>query len=126
MPRSQRFTNRTHPIWTTLRCILLFNLLAGFVACAYNIQIGMGIIAASVALMGVALLLRIIGVCPDRTTYWFNSDSPTLPTRAPSPPRPTIVQKQEYVLVSNPDTTVSIGTRVFAPQPPASEYPPPY
>jgi hypothetical protein len=94
------------------------NVLAGFVTCAYNIQIGMGIVSGTVILMVVALLLRIIGICPDRT--WVNT-----PPRAP-PRRPTVIQKQEYILVSNPDRTISVGTRVFAQQPSASEYPPPY
>ena len=113
---------RPHPVWALLKCVLLLNVLAGFVACAYNVQIGMGIVSGTVILMVVALLLRIIGVCPDRTTMSH------APMRVPTPPirRPTVIQKQDYVLVSNPDMTISIGTRVLAQQPSASVYPPPY
>ena len=99
----------------------MLNLLAGFVTCAYNVQIGMGIVSGTVILMGVALCLRILGVCPDRTTYWE-----TIPARTPArtPVRP--IQKQEYVLVSNPDMSIYIGTRALPSQPSSAEYPPPY
>lgn len=124
---------RPHPVWALLKCLLLSNLIAGFVMCAYNVQIGMGIVSGTVILMVVALLLRIIGVCPDRTIYWSDTAAPRPPlTRAPPrPPPPTVIQKQDYVLVSNPDMTISIGTRVLAQQPPSSAslaetYPPPY
>jgi len=119
MPRQ---TRRKHPVWSLVKCLILTNLLVGFVTCAYNVQIGMGIVSGTVILMIVMLLLRIIGLCPDRITHWVNTPPLTLPT----PPRPTRIQKQEYVLVSNPDMSVYIGTRVCAQQPPASEYPPPY
>jgi hypothetical protein len=114
--------SRPHPVWALLKCVLLLNVLAGFVACAYNIQIGMGIVSGTVILMIVALLLRIIGVCPDRTSS-FPRALPPPPTR-----RPTVIQKHEYILVSNPDRTISVGTRVLAQQPSASmaAYPPPY
>lgn len=110
--------HRPHPVWALLKCLLLMNILAGFVTCAYNIQIGMGIVSGTVILMVVALLLRIIGICPDRTTFWTGN--------TPLPRRPTVIQKQEYILVSNPDRTISVGTRVLAQQPSASAYPPPY
>ena len=114
--------HRPHPVWALLKCVLLLNILAGFVACAYNIQIGMGIVSGTVILMVVALLLRIIGVCPDRV---FDSFPRALP---PPTRRPTVIQKHEYILVSNPDRTISVGTRVLAQQPSASmaAYPPPY
>ena len=118
-----RQTRRKHPIWSLIKCLLLSNLIAGFVACAYNVQIGMGIVSGTVIFMIVMLLLRILGLCPDRTTYWTNTPPPRTP---PPPHRPSTIQKQEYVLVSNPDTTVWIGTRVFAQQPPPGQYPPPY
>ena len=127
-----RRTQRKHPVWALLKCLLLSNLIAGFVMCAYNVQIGMGIVSGTVVIMVVALLLRIIGVCPDRTIYWSDTAAPPRPplTRAPPrPPPPTVIQKQDYVLVSNPDMTISIGTRVLAQQPSsaslAAEYPPP-
>ena len=107
MPRER--TRSRHPVWSLLKCLLLLNLLAGFVACAYDIQIGMGIVAGTVVLMGAALCLRIMGVCPDRTIYWVNTPPPTRP--ATGAPRP--IQKQEYVLVSNPDMSIYIGTRAL-------------
>jgi len=116
-----RYSTRPHPVWSVLKCILLLNLLAGFVACAYNIQMGMGIVVGTVVLMGVALCLRITGVCPDRTTYWTNTPART-PTRTTVRP----IEKQEYVLVSNPDMSVYIGTRAFPSQPSSASYPPPY
>jgi hypothetical protein len=94
-------------------------LLVGFVTSAYNVQVGMGIVAATVILMIIALCLRIIGVCPDYNMVW--TDSPIVSAR---PPRP--IQKQEYVLVSNPDLSISIGTRTFPSQPSSAAYPPPY
>lgn len=112
---------RPHPVWSLLKCVLLLNVLAGFVACAYNIQIGMGIVSGTVILMVVSLLLRIIGICPDRVFDSFPRAPPPPPTR-----RPTVIQKHEYILVSNPDRTISVGTRVLAQQPSASAYPPPY
>lgn len=127
MPPSlrERFTNRPHPVWSLLKCVLLMNLLAGFVTCAYNVQIGMGIVAGTVILMIVGLCLRIIGVCPDRTTFWYNTEP--VARRQPSPRTPVRpIEKQEYILVSNPDLSISIGTRAFPSQPPATAYPPPY
>ena len=120
MPRRERTRSR-HPVWSLLKCILMLNLLAGFVTCAYNVQIGMGIVSGTVILMIVALCLRIMGVCPDRTTYWANTPPST---GARPPPRP--IQKQEYVLVSNPDMSIYIGTRALPSQPSSAEYPPPY
>ena len=119
MPRER--TRSRHPVWSLLKCILLLNLLAGFVACAYDIQIGMGIVAGTVVLMSAALCLRILGVCPDRTTYWENTPART-PARTPVRP----IEKQEYVLVSNPDMSIYIGTRQFPAQPSPTAYPPPY
>jgi hypothetical protein len=120
MPRNNRAVQHTHRVWSLLRYLLLMNLIAGFVTCAYNVQIGMGIVSGTVILMIVALLLRIIGLCPDRTIYLRDEPRPITRT----PPRP--IQKQEYILVSNPDMSITIGTRVFPVQPPASEYPPTY
>ena len=131
LSREHQVTNRPHPVWSLLKCVLLLNLLAGFVTCAYNVQIGMGIVAGTVVLMIVGLCLRIIGVCPDRTTFWYNTEpvvrrQPSAPPRTPprTPIRP--IEKQEYILVSNPDLSISIGTRAVPSQPPATAYPPPY
>ena len=116
MPRQ---TLHTHPVWSIMKCVLLVTLLGGFVTTAYNVQIGMGIVAGTVILMILALCLRIIGVCPDYNMVW--TDSPVLSTQQQRRlPRPTVIEKQEYILVSNPDTTISVGTRVFAPQPPSA------
>jgi len=90
----------------------MVNLLVGFVTSAYNVQVGMGIVAGTVILMIIALCLRIIGVCPDYNMVW--TDSPIVSAR---PPRP--IEKQEYILVSNPDMSISVGMRTFAPQPPS-------
>lgn len=107
-----------------MKCILTLNLIAGFVTTAYNVQIGMGIVAGTLVIMIIALCLRIIGMCPDynnNNAMW--TESPVLTRQAP---RPTVIQKQEYILVSNPDTSITIGTRVFAQQPSSTLYPPPY
>ena len=109
MPRR---TLHTHPVWSIMKCILMVNLLVGFVTSAYNVQVGMGIVAGTVILMIIALCLRIIGVCPDYNMVW--TDSPIVSAR---PPRP--IEKQEYILVSNPDMSISVGMRTFAPQPPS-------
>lgn len=118
-----RYRTNPHPVWSVLKCVLLLNLLVGFVACAYNVQMGMGIVVGTVILIGFALFLRVIGVCPDRS--WVNTPPP--PERTPparTPVRP--IEKQEYVLVSNPDMSIYIGTRAFPEQPSSSAYPPPY
>jgi hypothetical protein len=120
----ERFTNRPHPVWSLLKCTLLINLLGGVVTCAYNIQIGMGIVTGTVILMVIGACLRIIGVCPDRTILWYNSAEPVARRERRTPAYP--IEKQEYILVSNPDLSISIGTRAFPSQPPANQYPPPY
>ena len=114
-----RYSSRQHPVWSLLKCVLLTNLLIGFVTTAYNIQVGMGIVCGTLFLMLGALSLRICGVCPDQITYWSD-----LPAR--TPPRAPPGQKQEYVLVTNPDMSMSIGTRAFPSQPSSAAYPPPY
>ena len=106
MPRR---TLHTHPVWSIMKCILMVNLLVGFVTSAYNVQVGMGIVAGTVILMIIALCLRIIGVCPDYNMVW--TDSPIVSARP--------IEKQEYILVSNPDMSISVGMRTFAPQPPS-------
>ena len=105
-----RYSSRMHPVWTLTKCVLLTNVLIGFVTSAYNIQVGMGIVSGTLFLMLAALSLRICGVCPDQITYWSD---PPVRTHGRTPPR----QKEEYVIVTNPDMSISIGTRAFPSQP---------
>ena len=118
----EEFTTATHPVWAVLKCVLLTNLLVGFVACAYDIQIGMGIVSGTLLILIVSLCLRIIGICSYEIEC-VNEQPPTeqTPTIARVP-----IQKQEYVLVSNPDMSIYIGTRTFPSQPSSTAYPPPY
>jgi hypothetical protein len=107
-----------------MKFILLANALIGFVACAYNIQLGMGIVSGTVMLAIVCLCLRIIGVCGD---YIVTPDE-SPPSYTP-PPYTEIQrqrqiqiqiqrQKRDYVIVTNPDRTISVATQAFAEQPP--------
>jgi hypothetical protein len=116
MPRRQ-IVYRAHPMWSLMKFILLTNVLIGFVTCAYNIQIGMGIVSGTVMLAIVCLCLRIIGVCADYVVTPDESSSYTPPLYTE---RQRQTQKRDYIIVTNPDRTISVATRAFSEQPPRS------